>query len=184
MAMLFEDVLKNGKLWAVVYEGDGVDILTKTLSDWINIDYLADFFSQNRADLETYFKITNIDEAIFDTIADAASLSCLILDIQPDADLDKLFRPLEPGRMSEMTLSREKAKGKRISDHPSWLRIYAIKLDAGIYLVTGGAIKLTYRMEDRQHTIEELSRMESVRNFLIENGIIDSEGLLDYTGEV
>ena len=181
--MTFEDVLRNGKLWSVVYEGETVDILTRSLSNWINIDYLTNFFTENRQDLENYFKITDLDDAIYDTVADAATLSCLILDINPNANLNELFRPLEPNRMAEMTLSREKAKGKRISGHVSWLRIYAIKLDDGVFLVTGGAIKLTPQMQDRKHTLEELNKMERVRNYLIENGVIDSDGLVEYNKE-
>ena len=50
--MKFEDVLKNGKLWSVVYDGDTKDILTKTLSNWIDIDYLTSFFVANREDLQ------------------------------------------------------------------------------------------------------------------------------------
>lgn len=181
--MKFEDVLHNGKLWAVVYEGESVDILTLTLSNWIDLDYLSTFFTNNRKDLETYFKITNLDDAIYDTVADAASLSCLILDINPDANLNLLFRPLEPSRMAEMVLSREKAKGKRVSGHASWLRLYAIKLDDGIFLVTGGAIKLTPQMKDREHTLNELKRMERVRNYLIDNNVIDRDGLAEYNEE-
>ena len=181
--MRFEDVLNNGKLWAVVYDGHSEDILTQTLSDWVNIDYLTKFFSENRKDLETYFKITNLDVAIYDTVSDSASLACLILDVSPSANLELLFRPLEPSRYSEMMLSREKAKGKRVSGHASWLRLYAIKLDDGIFLVTGGAIKLTRQMKDRQHTLNELKRMEQVRNYLIENGVIDSDGLIEYNKE-
>ena len=181
--MEFEDILKNGKLWSVVYEGSSVDILTQTLSKWINVDYLSQFFTRHSKDLDTYFKITDLDSAIYDTIADAAALTCVILDIHPNANLDKLFRPLEPSRMTEMTLSREKAKGKRVSGHTSWLRIYAIKLDDGIYLVTGGAIKLTPKIQDREHTLEELKKMEMVRNYLMDKGIIDSDGLMDYNCE-
>ena len=181
--MKFEDVLHNGKLWSVVYEGCTVDILTQTLSNWINIDYLHSFFTENSQDLETYFKITNLDDAIYDTVADTAVLSCLILDINPEANLNELFRPLEPSRMTEMTLSREKAKGKHISGHPSWLRLYAIKLDQGIYLITGGTIKLTPRMQDREHTLNELKKMETVRNYLIAQGVLDREGLVDYNNE-
>lgn len=181
--MKFEDVLKNGKLWAVVYDGSSEDILTQTLSDWVNIDYLKKFFLENRQDLESYFKITNVDVAIYDTVADAASLSCLILDASPSTNLDYLFRPLEPSRYSEMLLSKEKAKGKRLSGHPSWLRLYAIKLDRGIFLITGGTIKLTHLMQDRQHTLNELKKMEHVRNYLIDNNIIDSAGLLEYNNE-
>lgn len=178
--MKFEDILHNGRLWAVVYDGDSQDILTKTLSGWMDPLALGVFFTQNRNDLSAFFHITNLEQAIFDTIADAVSLSCLILDIRQDIDLNSLFRPLENSRIHEMLLSREKARGKRISGHPSWLRLYALKLDDDIYLITGGAIKLTRKMSVRPHTLNELKKMESVRNYLLDNGIIDSEGLKDY----
>ena len=175
--MRFEDVLHNGRLWAVVYDGDTQDILTKTFANWLDPWFLEDFFSRNSTDLETYFHITNIDAAIYDTIADAASLSCLILDIRPDANLDTLFRPLENQRILEMLLSREKAKGQRKSTHSSWLRLYAIKLDKGIYLITGGAIKLTHLMAEREHTLNELKKMEMVRNYLLDKGVVDADGI-------
>ena len=173
-------MLHNGRLWAVVYDGEFQDILTKTLSGWMDPLSLRAFFTENRADLNAFFHITNLEQAIYDTIADAASLSCLILDIRPDLDLNILFRPLENSRIHEMLLSREKAKGKRISGHPSWLRLYALKLEDNIYLITGGAIKLTRQMSERPHTLNELKKMESVRNYLLDNGIIDSEGIKDY----
>ena len=179
--MRFEDVIHNGKLWAVVYDGDEQDILTKTFANWLDYGFLEDFFSRNAKDLEEYFHITNLDQAIYDTIADAASLSCLILDIRPDANLDTLFRPLENHRIQEMLLSREKAKGGRTTTHNSWLRIYAIKLEKGIYLITGGAIKLTHLMAEREHTLNELKKMEMVRNYLLENGIVDADGIKEET---
>lgn len=175
--MRFEDILHNGRLWAVVYDEDIQDILTKTFADWLNPSFLEDFFNRNSQDLESFFHITNIDIAIYDTIADASSLACLILDIRPDANLDLLFRPLENHRIQEMLLSREKAKGKRQTTHGSWLRIYAIKLGEGIYLITGGAIKLTHLMSEREHTLNELKKMEKVRNYLIDNGIFDIDGI-------
>lgn len=179
--MKFEDVLHNGRLWAVVYDGDSQNDLNKTFADWMDIGFLQSFFNLNKRDLEQYFHITNVDEAIYDTIADAASLSCLILDINPDADLDSLFRPLENYRIREMLLSREKAKGNRRSGHSSWLRIYAIKLEKGVYLATGGAIKLTPMMAEREHTLNELKRMELVRNYLMDNGIVDVDGIKEDT---
>lgn len=153
--MRFEDVLQTGKLWAVVYDGDKQDILTKTFENWLDPAYLEDFFMENIKDLESYFHITNLDAAIYDTTTDAAALSCLMLDIRPDANLDFLFRPLENQRIHEMFLSREKAKGMRSSTHSSWLRI----------------------MADREHTLDELRKMEKVRNYLLENGIIDIDGI-------
>lgn len=100
-----------------------------------------------------------------------------MLDVRPEANLDYLFRPLENQRAHEMLLSKEKAKGKRLPKHASWLRIYAIKLEKGVYLITGGAIKLTHLMEEREHTINELKKMEIVRNHLLNTGIVDSDGM-------
>lgn len=177
--MRFEDVLSNGRLWSVIYDGQETNILSQVLCDWTDIDFLRCFFTENRSDLETYFHITNLDVAVYDTIADAASLSSVILDINPDANLDGLFRPLENSRMREMLLSKEKAKGRRTDGHASWLRLYAIKLDPNIYLVTGGAIKLTPKMADREHTLKELQKMEMVRNYLIEAGVVDAGGLFE-----
>lgn len=83
-----------------------------------------------------------------------------------------------------MLLSKEKARLHRVHRHASWLRIYAIKLDPGIYVITGGAIKLTRTMQEREHTLVELARMEKVRNFLIEKNISDMDSFKDYLTEI
>lgn len=123
-----------------------------------------------------YFRIINIDDAIFDTLSDAVRMQSLILDISPNADLYSIFKPLHNSRTAEILLGKEKEKGFRTSGHLSWLRLYAIKLEPQTYVITGGAIKLTYTMNERQHTLSELNRMEMVRNFLIENGVVDLDG--------
>jgi hypothetical protein len=64
--------------------------------------------------------------------------------------------------------------------HSSWLRIYAIKLATGVYIITGGAIKLTATMQEREHTQAELVKLDQVRNFLLSEGIIDNDGFIDY----
>jgi hypothetical protein len=135
-------------------------------------------------DLESYFKITDVDQAIYDTMDDSDALECLILDISPDADLDKLFHPLENNRTAEMTLGKEKARLWQRAKHDSWLRLYAIKLEPGHYIITGGAIKLTKTMEEREHTLKELRKMEQVRNLLIEQGAIDADGFEDFMNEI
>ena len=97
--------MHNGQLWAVVYDGDTQDILSKTFENWLDPGYLEEFFNRNIKDLESYFHITNLDSAIYDTIEDAVSLSCLM------------------------------------------------------------------------HTLNELRKMEMVRNYLLDNGIVDAEGI-------
>ena len=106
------------------------------------------------------------------------------MDISPDADLDAIFRPLENSRINEALLSKEKARIQQRPRHASWLRIYAIKLNEGIYIITGGAIKLTATMQEREHTLAELGKMEKVRRFLLEQSIVDEQGFADYLTEL
>ena len=79
-----------------------------------------------------------------------------------------------------MLLGKEKAKGEGVRNHPSWLRLYAIRFEPNSYLITGGAIKLTRTMQEREHTLNELQRLEMVRNMLISEGVTDLDGFSDY----
>ena len=45
-------------------------------------------------------------------------------------------------------------------------------------------IKLTRTMQEREHTLAELNKMEQVRNFLLAGGAIDAEGFVDYLSEI
>ena len=146
--------------------------------------WLRNFFKANLEDLTSYFKITDVNQAIYDTIDDSERLQCLIMDISPEADLDKLFRPLDNSRTLEMILGKEKARLHNTPKHASWLRIYAIKLEPGIYVITGGAIKLTRTMQEREHTLVELARMEKVRRFMLDNNIMDKDSFDDYRKEL
>jgi hypothetical protein len=77
-----------------------------------------------------------------------------------------------------------KAKTNRHSGHASWLRIYAIRLADGVYIVTGGAIKLTATMQEREHTLKELYKIDQVRRFLLSEKIIDNDGFVEYISEL
>lgn len=182
--MTFDKILDDNRLWAVRYDGESDNVLQMVFNQWNDPEWLWDFFTENLSDLESYFKITDVDQAIYDTIEDSNELECLILDISPDANLDHLFRPLENNRTAEMMLGKEKARLQNREEHASWLRLYAIKLEPGHYIITGGAIKLTRTMQERDHTLQELAKMEQVRNLLIEEGVVDAEGFEDYTNEL
>ncbi len=182
--MTFDDITGDGRLWAVRYAGDNDNILYRILDQWNDVFWLREFFKENIDDLASYFKITDVNVAIYDTIEDAEYLQCLILDISPEADLDKIFRHLEPIRSSDMLLGKEKVRLANRQGHASWLRIYAIRLSQGIYIITGGAIKLTSTMQEREHTLAELSRLEQVRSYLISENIIDENSFEDYMREL
>ena len=178
--MTFDKILEDGRLWAVRYDGELDNCFDALFNRWFDMQWLTSFFKDNLDDLKSYFHITDVYEAVMETVEEASRLECLMLDISPDANLDMLFRHLENSRFSEMALGREKAKGGGSFHHPSWLRIYAIKIDQSAYLVTGGAIKLTATMAERSHTLSELAKLEIVRNYLMDNGVYDKDGFIEY----
>lgn len=182
--MTFDDITEDGRLWAVRYDQEADNVLYTLFDKWNDVVWLRSFFKANMHDLAAYFKITDVNQAIYDTIEDSEKLQCLIMDISPEANLDSIFRPLETNRTNEMLLGKEKARLKRDIRHTSWLRIYALKLSDGIYIITGGAIKLTATMQEREHTLAELSKMEKVRRYLLEEQIIDDESFIEHLKEL
>lgn len=182
--MTFDDITGDGRLWAVRYDGANDNELFRLFDQWNDVMWLRNFFKENINDLSAYFKITDINQAISDTIDDSEILEGVILDISPEANLDLIFRPLSNNRTIAEMLEKMKARGERTNRHDSWLRIYAIRLADGKYIITGGAIKLTATMQERPHTQAELDKIEKVRRFLLDKGIVDDDGFIDYISEL
>lgn len=170
-------------LWAVKAKDREADELTLLFRNWTNGDYLLDFFMENFDDLKSYFHIERIDEAVNDTFEDAEALQEMVLDIPYTEHLDDIFRPLGvmDGRSCE--LSREKARNWDRVRHDSWLRIYAIRLAPNVYVVTGGAIKLTRTMQERKHAAMELQKLNHCREYLKANGVFDQDSFVELTNE-
>ncbi len=130
--MTFDDITEDGRLWAVRYDGEADNVLYTLFDQWNDVVWLRSFFQANLTDLQSYFKITDVNKAIYDTIEESERMQCLIMDISPEANLDSLFRPLENSRTVDVLLGKEKARLKEgIQKHSSWLRIYALKLLSG-----------------------------------------------------
>lgn len=140
-------------------------------------------FLDNIEDLKSYFHIERIDEAISDTFEDAEALQELVLEIPFTENLDELFRPLDITDDRSRELTREKARKWNRSRHASWLRIYAIRLEPNVYIVTGGAIKLTRTMQEREHTLIELEKLRRCKEYLKANGVFDQDSFVELTNE-
>ena len=68
--MRFDRITEDERLWAVRYDGMDDNILYHSLHNWVDYSWLHDFFVSHASDLNNYFRITDLDQAIFDTIAD------------------------------------------------------------------------------------------------------------------
>lgn len=177
--MTFDDVIGDERLFAVRYVGDDDNILYKLFDEWNDIQFLKVFFERNLSNLK-YFKVYSIETAIDDTMEDSGYLEEVLLDINLSTDLDFLFEPIGEIESAHSILIENKAIRKERKRHDSWLRIYAIKLEEGIYIITGGAIKLTKKMQQAEHTREELKKLERCRNYLSDNGVYDKVSFTEF----
>ena len=182
--MEFVRVIKGyNHLWAVKNPDKELDELTSLFKQWNDANYLFKFFRDNIDDLKSYFKIERVSQAIQDTFEDSDALEELILTFPYTEELDTLFKPLDVTDTKSMELTRQKARNWERERHDSWLRIYAIRLEPNVYVVTGGAIKLTRAMQDKEHTMIELNKLNKCKEFLKHNGVFDKDSFIDLNME-
>ena len=153
-------------LFAVKYDGQELDELERLLDEWMDIEKLSVFFEDNSADLK-YFHL-DVDQAIIETRKEADGLRKKLkkLTLVGNPELDSLFVNLDDLEFRIIELAKQKSKRR-------WLRLYAIRVDKGTFVITGGAIKLTHNMDERHHTRKELLKLEMCSNYLKSQGVFD-----------
>lgn len=182
--MHFVRIIKDyDHLWAVKSQDKENDELTDLFKKWNNIEFLLEFFTENFEDLKGFFHIKRLSQAISDTMDDADVLEELILDFPYTENLDELFKPLDITDARASELSREKARNWDRERHASWLRVYAIRLEPNIYVVTGGAIKLTRTMQEREHTQIELDKLNACKAYLRSKDVFDKDSFVELIKE-
>jgi hypothetical protein len=185
--MFAVEIIVDKSLYAVRFDGNATDEFRKLFEQWSDIEFLYEFFESNINDLSRdFYGFITIEEAIQLTLKFGEILRKKLLRLannvksSDNEDLSCLFKPLNNDqiyRYPPQILERSKAFG---IESKSWLRIYALRIDKNEFLVTGGAIKLTATMNERQHTLNELQKLNMVRNFLINQGYIDGENPADF----
>jgi hypothetical protein len=167
----------NPAILAVRYDNERLDEWSRLFDLWSDVEYLEYFFEENKADLcGGYFGCPTVDEAVNRILDDAWMLEERLLRLADDGRLDPyntlqtIFSPLNNEiRLAELQKSKARIYPFRKS---SWLRLYAIRIAPNLYVVTGGAIKLTHRMEEREHTRNELVKLEKVKVYLKNQGLL------------
>lgn len=168
-------------LYAFRYDVEELDEFERLFDCWNDVQFLENFFEENRMDLESdFWRIFSVEQAVRYTREEARQFETYMMELAEHCeqgempDLDCLFKPLDNLSSGVVELSKSKAYG---TQEPSWLRMYAIKLDKNVYIITGGAIKLTHRMNERDHLKEELTKLDQCKSWLKEQGIYDGEGV-------
>lgn len=168
-----------GRLYAFQYDGESQDEFNRLFDQWTDLIYLEDFFEHNKSDIfGPYWKYQSVEEAVIHTVDYADGLrNRFQMMVEADSrqrseGLDLIFTPLSEKSLRVMELRPSKSK-------KSWLRFYALRIDSDVYVITGGAIKLTQKMQDRPHTEKELGKLARCRDWLLQKGIVDLEGVVE-----
>ncbi len=175
---------EKNMLYSIRFDND-VNEFRKAFDQWDDVEYLRHFFEENKSDLQSgFYGNISVEEAVFDTIAEGAAFEEYIRneakkganDNQPNLN-NILFKTLNKYEKS-VVLEKNKAYGVAYN---SWLRIYAIRICADIFVVSGSAIKLTGEMKDRVHTQKELDKLKQTSQYLKNNGFMDADdyGFID-----
>jgi len=171
-------------LWSLQLDGESESEFEKFFDLVNDVEWLYSFFDQNKADLHCgFFGTISIGVAVSRTLIEAEDMEDSLYDFseqgfrKDDGTLQHLFKPLNN---FEYTITKHQKSKARI--RKGWLRLYAIRLAANCYLVTGGAIKLTLEMKT-SHLQNELKKLEQAKQFLRGNGIDYPDDLNNYKNE-
>lgn len=165
---------KNFK--SIQFTGESQDEFHRVFSQWNDPEFLEEFFELNRNDLSSWSM--NIETAIVKTLQFAEEFENKFKSLESKysrddivTELNELFEPLHAQSSSSIITS------KKIKFN--WLRIYALRLDKEVYIITGGTIKLTKAMQDRRHTNVELRNLKSCKDNLLRLGIINENTVIE-----
>lgn len=161
---------------------DGVNAYQAIFDNWNDPEYMYQFCSENLPDIQMKFGyVIDAETAANELMDEAEMLKELLYNLatkhQPETNLQRLFRPLDNRdvNLTVLQLSKGSVKGRR-NNHPK-LRIYAIRISENTYVVTGGAIKLTNLMQEKEHTQMELDKLKRGKAWLRSEGINYPEDL-------
>jgi hypothetical protein len=168
-------VSESAKLHAVQWDFAEVNEFERVLDFMTDPMELYYFFKAHEGDLRSgFYGSISIESAVERTRAEALELKRELLVLceqgysKKYSGFKELFQPLKPLEYSPSGFERNKAYGQLSK---SMIRIYALKLPDDLFLITGGTIKITAKMQDREHTKLELLKFEQTKLYLKDNGI-------------
>ena len=150
-------------------EGHSLDEMADKLTD---VEYLTNYFEKNRDKL-SYFGVS-IAKAVSNTHYQANVMIQAIFSMAENSrqgllpDLEDIFEPLhKDGSYDHPRFYTDfKVRGKR--GEAPWVRLYAVRCDENLYVISGFGIKLVKRMQDDPELMKELKKLEKATEYLKE----------------
>jgi hypothetical protein len=155
------------QLFSFHYLEERDDEFERLMNLWTDTSYLHAYAKKN--------KVVDIAEFIDDILQDAEEIQDFLDNIKKNEQpYGFYFEPLQESERKRKILSFQKGKIKR-----NKLRLYAIKIEKDCFVITGGAIKMSQRMQDHTDTAHELLKLDTARAFLNQNGVFDGDSFFE-----
>jgi len=185
-----------GVIWSIQYIGDEKNIFAKRMFQWRDVEYLESFIINHKRFIENnpHWKGYSVEDIIVSAKKDASKLLKYIntlytntLNKQHPDFSDRFFILEKPPYYVEKEARRKfygrDTRADSNDDPDTVFRLYAIRVDSKnegetpAFIITGGGIKLTERMEQMKELNQEYRLMLSVQGWLTKQGIITKESL-------
>jgi hypothetical protein len=163
------------RLFSFHFEGETKNELRRLLSLWNNTEHLYQFVVQHKADLPGIMSTSTLVNQLVENANDIED-SLFELSTEPERSLGEFFMPLENHEFFYVKLSKQKGK-------KNYLRVYAIKIDENCFVITGGAIKFHHLNKERQHTQDEMIKINKCREYLKDNGVFDADSFYEFLNQ-
>lgn len=165
----------ENRLYAFHFHDEAYNELQRIIKCWFDSDYMLKFFEQHCFDLPA---MKTQLQMLDDLSNDAFEMITSLLNIAQNKNehLSVFFKPLNNFEYYNVQLSKQKSKKR-------YLRIYAIKIDADCFVITGGAIKFHNLNKDRMHTQIEMTKMSLCGDYLKSVGVFDSISFCEFLNE-
>ncbi len=154
------------KLFAFHYVDEDEHEYNRLMELWTDVSFLKSYANKNNIDDVTTF--------INDILQDAEQIQDFLENLNQNNQPYEFY--FEPLKTSESIKSLAFHKGKIKKNR---LRFYAIKLDANCFVITGGAIKMSQKMQDHPDTNNELIKLKKARAYLNINGVFDEDSFYE-----
>lgn len=158
----------------------GRDEFYKLQQLWRDPLYLDEFYDQNLIYFkDPYWTGVSKTDFVYNVIISSYAIFKAIKDALHNNTMEDLFKPLSEDDEKNNDYERVKVKSKfgNILGRFAF-RIYAIKIEDGVYAITGGTIKIVKEMHEAPNTHIELRKLAKVYSCL--DGVNDKESFVEF----
>jgi hypothetical protein len=180
------DFAKHGGLFSIKSEKENLSEFELFFLRMRDQEWLFNFFRRNLLELKIFDASLSIEKAILKTSLEIEQIEESLYQTfnngcyGEDIGLDQIFRPLHNHEYEIIDLQKTKTKADKKLIRNPWCRLYAIRVERNLFIVTGGGIKLTRRMEELGYLKNELKKIDHARVFLKLHNILSGSDLNDY----